>query len=124
MGWIRDNGDPRSYAHEGHIVAVVRIDPHTRAEMPDQYGDRGSFWRELGYPHDDRPRARIHYVQAACGCGWRSPRIVALGRWFPFAVEVNEAVEERCCALWEQHIDAELAAPADERMRAFAEGRS
>ena len=60
MGWFNEDVDPE-LRHEGHAVALVQED--------------GWRWRELGV--DDRGHHDITWMQVACTCGWRSPRMLA-----------------------------------------------
>ncbi len=96
MGWLRDSGEDWSYDHEGYMVAV---------EQPE----RGGEWRELGGPADEARRViPVSYVQVACSCGWRSPRLVApIGtEWVPCSVMTSGAVDDLAYQIWaDEHRD-------------------
>lgn len=109
MGWLYDRPDlPGCYDHEGYVVALTF-----------RTKDRTSgLYRELQYPDDAtyEPEA-IARIQAGCDCGWRSQHFVPsrgihrgelsvfhLPRYSPHSAWVTEADEERCSALWTEHM--------------------
>jgi hypothetical protein len=109
MGWFYDKPElPECYKHEGYVVALAFRTEDRTAQL----------FQELGYPDKAtyEPEA-IARIQAGCVCGWRSPHIVPergihrgedsvfhLPRWSPCSAWVTEADEERCEALWAEHM--------------------
>jgi hypothetical protein len=93
MGWMSEDS-----RHEGHLEAVRQVD---------------GFWRdyEAGapwLPELDVGTHPVEYVQAVCSCGWRSPRMVALGaRWAPSSVDALPLTVEEGQARWREHVEAE-----------------
>lgn len=118
MGW-------QSYdapGHEGHLVALVAGDP----DDPDS-------WRELHgrpevsalarVPRDTPDEVDVAVFQAACSCGWRSPRFRAPPgtSWWPSYVELpklHEDLRDLARDLWSQHwrLPDALAARAQVRV--------
>ncbi len=95
MGWINES----LCDHEGYSVGLV--------ELEDRPGS--GLLRELRYPYDETPRQDVTRAQAACVCGWRSPRLrVTASSWAPFSLLLQARDEERIYALWKKHVDDEL----------------
>lgn len=87
MGWMRDNGEEWSYAHEGYLVAVEKVDGQ---------------WREITPSDEHRGEFEVSHVQVACECGWRSERLVApLGTtWAPCSVMTTSEVDDVAYSIW------------------------
>lgn len=108
MSWFYDNPDvPAYYEHEGFIIALTfrtKDTPHEFREL--RYPDNGDYGPEA-----------IARIQAACACGWRSQyfiprcgvkryedRVFRLPRWSPYVPWLIESDEERCKAIWAEHV--------------------
>jgi hypothetical protein len=107
MGWM--NVDHPE--HEGWAVALQKDE---RSEFA-----RDGYFRELGYPKDDKDNIRVDAVQAGCDCGWRSARFKVLPgdvEWMPFVALCSPTIEERIHTLWRAHIDG-LADGREDQVR-------
>ena len=85
MSWFHDE----ETGHEGTVVGLVEV----------RHG-----WRELGVA--DQTAQPVLVVQAACECGWRSPRMRAPSgtRFVPSAVMLPPGYDDRARVLWREHI--------------------
>lgn len=113
MGWFYDRPDvPECYGHEGFVVALT--------------DDRASgLFREIQSESATYEPEAIARIQAGCACGWRSAYLVPergeyhgansvhrLPRWTPCSPWVTGRDEERCEALWAEHVHQAVPALA------------
>lgn len=92
MGWHNEEHPE----HEGYLVGLVKVDYR---------------FREL--ESEDGNVERVEYVQMACSCGWRSPRLAAPydTKFSPSIVLASEALDELGLLLWQEHVAATAARP-------------
>lgn len=93
MGWVSDKP-----GHEGHLVGLT--------EVESSAGNGWSWWRELSMYAGDEVRREVTRFQVGCTCGWRSRVFLAPRhtRWFPYVVELHDALtEDAARALWRRH---------------------
>lgn len=131
MGWFYDKPElPACYDHEGYVVALTyrTLDGRRCTELFTElhYPDKGTY----------EPEA-IARIQAGCNCGWRSPYLVPergifrgetsvhrLPRYTPCSAWVTEADEDRCEALWDEHVHQAVPGMSLQPVRQRVAGRA
>ena len=91
MGWFHQDFP----GHEGYAVAVVQVEGHP------------GYWRELSARYGDDQERTIETFQAACDCGWRSPRMSVRhpSIWYPFSVDLCAEDKDLVHRLWCKHLE-------------------